>query len=226
MKRVISFSLWGDNPGYCIGAVENAKRAPNFYPGWVCRFYCDTKVPEEYVKQLLDLGCEVYKRPESIDNIGLYWRFEPMFDDPDIERFIVRDTDSRLNGRESEAVYEWIESDLPFHIIRDNPGHNIEICGGLWGSKARVIPEFPILMKAWLETLVPDPKNPRGIYHGTDQIFLCKYIWPFVKNCHMAHDEYFHYTGRERPFKTKLRRDGYVGMVYTTMDADRVEVVQ
>ena len=25
MKKIISFSLWGDNPKYTIGAIENAK---------------------------------------------------------------------------------------------------------------------------------------------------------------------------------------------------------
>ena len=32
MKRVISYSLWGDNPTYLIGAIKNAEMAQEFYP--------------------------------------------------------------------------------------------------------------------------------------------------------------------------------------------------
>jgi protein O-GlcNAc transferase len=221
MKKVISFSIWGNNEGYCQGAVENALLAPKIYPGWICRFYVDPFVPRKIVCQLLDLGCEIIYREESIDNLGLYWRFGPMFDDIDIERFIVRDTDSRINVRESQAVDEWEDSGLLFHIIRDNNEHNIKILGGTWGSKAGIIPHFKMLMDSWIAGIQPDTKNPRGIYHGTDQIFLSTVIWPFIERCHMAHDNYFKFTGREKPLTVKLKRDGYVGMVYSEENHDR-----
>jgi hypothetical protein len=224
MKKIISFSLWGNNDGYCDGAVANAKLSPVIYPGWTCRFYVDPLVPRKIVCALLDLGCEVVFKEESIDNLGLYWRFEPMYDDAQIEKFIVRDTDSRLNMREAQAVLEWEESGLPFHIIRDNNEHNIRILGGTWGSKARLIPHFKILMDEWLRDMQPDPRNPRGLYHGTDQIFLGTQIWPFIEKCHMAHDNYFKFTGKEKPLTVKLKRDGYVGMVYSEKDQDRTEV--
>ena len=32
MKKVISFSLWGKNPTYTIGAIKNAELASQFYP--------------------------------------------------------------------------------------------------------------------------------------------------------------------------------------------------
>lgn len=226
MKKLISFSLWGDNAGYCQGAIDNAVLAPKIYPGWVCRFYIDPIVPRETVRALYDLGCEIVFKPKSEDCLGLYWRFEPMFDDAQVERFIVRDTDSRLNMRERKAVEEWENSNALFHIIRDNPAHNILIMGGTWGSKAGIIPDFKQLMDDWIKAIIPSPdhKNPRGIYHGTDQIFLRDKIWSFIEYCHIAHDNYHNYTGDEKPLTVKLKRDGYVGMVYTTQDADRIEV--
>lgn len=223
-KKIISFSVWGSNEGYCQGAVDNAKLAPKIYPEWTPRFYIDPLVPRRFVSELYDLGCEIVYKPESIDFMGLYWRFEPMFDDPQIERFIVRDTDSRINMREAQAVKEWEESGLLFHIIRDNPQHNIHIMGGTWGSIAGIIPEFKILMDKWIAGVKPDSKNPRGIYHGTDQIFLSQTIWPYIERCHIAHDNKIIYTGKEKPLTVKLKRDGYVGMVYTEMDKDRIEV--
>ena len=32
MKKVISFSLWGDIPRYTVGAIKNADLALRFYP--------------------------------------------------------------------------------------------------------------------------------------------------------------------------------------------------
>ena len=225
-KRVISFSVWGDNHAYTAGAVANALIAPKVYPGWVCRFYCDSKVPTDDLKALIDLGAEIVMKPESDDFMGLYWRFEPMYDDPTIERFIVRDTDSRLNGREKDAVDEWIESGHLFHIMRDNPSHNIYVMGGMWGSVPMIIPEFETLMRSWIVGLKPDKENPKGKYHGTDQMFLCKVIWPYIKHCHLAHTDLdaLKYTQREKPFRVKLNRDGYVGMIWSEKDQDRCEV--
>ena len=223
-KKIISFSLWGDNEGYAKGAVVNARLAPRYYPGWTPRYYVDAAVPAQFIKELRDEGSEIVVKPTGTPWLGLYWRFEPMFDDPGVERFIVRDTDSRLNAREAEAVAEWEDSGLPFSIMRDNPSHNIEILGGMWGSVAGLIPEFKFLMGEWLTALTGDTGNPRGALHGTDQIFLCQHIWPRVRECCIAHDENHHYTGREQPFPCKLRRDGYVGMVYMTHEADRCEL--
>jgi len=39
MKKVISFSLWGDNPTYNIGAIKNAKLALDYYPDFECWFW-------------------------------------------------------------------------------------------------------------------------------------------------------------------------------------------
>jgi len=226
MKRIISFSSWGDRPGYTTSCIDNAELARKHYPGWICRFYCDPRVPKDVKARLLDLGSEVVDKPLSDDFLGLYWRFEPMYDDPQIERFIVRDTDSRLNAREADAVQEWVDSNLPFHICRDHVQHNIYIVGGMWGSKAGIIPDFAQLMAKWIEELEPDTANPRGIYHDTDQRFLSSVVWPFVKSCHMAHDENHRYTGRERPYRVKLRDDGYIGMVYADSEAHRLEVAE
>jgi hypothetical protein len=223
MKKIISFSVWGNNEGYCQGAVENAKLAPKIYPGWICRFYVDPFVPRKIVTQLLDLGSEVVYKEESIDNLGLYWRFGPMYDDINAERFIVRDTDSRINVREAQAVKEWENSHYLFHIIRDNNEHNIRVLGGTWGAKAGIIPHFKMLMDSWIKNIEPDNKNPRGIYHGTDQVFLSTIIWPFIEHCHIAHDNYFKFTGREKPLTVKLKRDGYVGMVFHDTDLDRTK---
>ncbi len=42
--KIISFSLWGQNPKYLTGAIRNAVLVKQIYPDWVCRFYVDNKV--------------------------------------------------------------------------------------------------------------------------------------------------------------------------------------
>jgi hypothetical protein len=226
-KDIISFSLWGSNLGYCIGALDNAKRAKDIYPGWICRFYIDEFVPQRYVDQLRELGCEIVlkRRGQNNEWLGLYWRFEPMYDDGMVRRFIVRDTDSRVNVREAAAVKEWIDSGLPFHIMRDNPSHVVGIMGGMWGAIAGILPEWKILVDTWLANIKPDPNNPRGLYHGTDQIFLEKIIWPYIEKSHIAHIgcEEVRFTEYDKPFSVKLKNAGYVGMIYSKDDEERTQ---
>jgi len=52
-----------------------------------------------------------------------------------VDRFIVRDSDSRISKREEEAVEEWIKDDTILHIMRDHPHHGYPMNGGMWGMK-------------------------------------------------------------------------------------------
>ena len=64
----------------------------------------------------------------------MFWRFYPI-ENKDIDIFLSRDVDSRITEREMKFVNEWINSDKIFHIIRDHPGHRIEILRGTFGIK-------------------------------------------------------------------------------------------
>ena len=59
MKKLICFSLWGDNPKYTVGAIRNAELIKTVYPGWKARFYCGTSVPQNIISELLKLNSEV-----------------------------------------------------------------------------------------------------------------------------------------------------------------------
>jgi hypothetical protein len=104
-----------------------------------------------------------------------------------LERFIVRDTDSLFCQREADAVAAWIESGKPFHIIRDNRVHNIPILGGTWGAIPGCVPDYALRVSAFFSQVRPDHRNPRGEFHGADQIFLCKFVWPIIYSNHLAH---------------------------------------
>jgi len=214
MKKIISFSLWGDKPRYINGAIWNAENAKTFYPGWTCKFYYDNTVPVDAINKIIATGAETALMDPSIKSLGLYWRFNPLIDDPQIERFIVRDTDSKFNKRESDMVKEWIKSNKSFHIIRDNKQHDVPIPGGTWGSKSGTVPDYESRFKFWSHIALR--KNANSFY-GTDQLFLRRLIWPIAISDHIAHvlanEPKLKITGNE--IEVSPPSDGhFVGMPY------------
>ena len=178
MTSILSFSLWGDKPVYLRGAVENAKDAPRFYPGWTCRFYVDSAVPETLTDELKSHGAQVVRVVNDRGPFyGMYWRFFPM-DDLDLAVMVSRDCDSRLTYREVAAVNVWLASYKVFHTMHDHPCHGtVPILGGMWGS--RRIPNLNMknLINGW---------NKYDAY-GVDQEFLAKMLWPNVRHDCMRH---------------------------------------
>lgn len=176
--KIISFSLWGNKPMYCVGALENIKLAKEYYPEWVCRFYVDKTVPDDVINNILNEGGEVFKIDNDLGAYwGMFWRFFAN-DDSEMEVMISRDCDSRLNIREKVAVDEWLMSDKCFHIMHDHYGHrSVPILGGMWGCKKGCTDNITQKIMAW------------GNYanKGIDQHFLWRVIWPEVKNKCMSH---------------------------------------
>ena len=105
MKKVISFSVWGTEPDYLVGARRNAEIAHEVYPGWETWFYVEegTQVDLEAADRII-----YYDREQGSD--GMFQRFRPMTD-PRVDVFVSRDCDSRLSDREFQAVKEWLDSD-------------------------------------------------------------------------------------------------------------------
>ncbi len=201
MKKVISFSLWGTNKKYTIGAIENAKLALEYYPGWICRYYIASSVPKEIISELNKLtNTEITLMEEEGDWTGMFWRFYAA-SDPSVSIMISRDCDSRLGYREKMAVKEWEKSDKGFHIMRDHPHHATEILGGMWGCKS------PLLID--MIPQINDYKK-KGNFWQVDQNFLREVVYPIVENNTIVHDEFF----QKAPFP--VNRDGleFVGQVY------------
>jgi hypothetical protein len=181
MKKIISFSLWGNNPIYTIGAIRNAELSPIIYPGWICRFYIGKSTDYKIIEQLKQFShVEVIEMDVDGDWTGMFWRFYPASEE-DVDVMISRDCDSRLSEREKLAVNEWLNSDKGFHIMRDHPYHNTAILGGMWGSKKNVVPQMRQLIDEYL----------KGNFWQVDQNFLKQKIYPIVKNNSIVHDEFF-----------------------------------
>jgi len=132
MLKVISFSLWGNNPKYTVGAIRNAELALNIYPDWKCKFFIGKCVPKSIIEQLYSYPNTLFSlKPTIGDWTSMFWRFETSYD-TNIDISIFRDTDSRINMRERYAVEDWLDTDKTFHIMRDHPHHGFPILGGMW----------------------------------------------------------------------------------------------
>jgi len=179
-RNIIAISLYGDLPRYTRLAVENAKACSFVFPGWTCRFYCDSKVPMTVIEQLASLGAQVRIMPDPHVQrtlSGMFWRFW-VAADPDVDFFLVRDADCLLSVREKVCVDEWIASDKDFHVIRDFYTHSELLLGGLWGG---VGGRLPNIQKASLDFQAGISKSSIGS-HPHDQVFLRNHVWPAVRD--------------------------------------------
>ena len=52
ISKIISFSLWGDNPKYCVGVIKNILLAYKHFPGWIVHVYYDDTVPNEILDHI------------------------------------------------------------------------------------------------------------------------------------------------------------------------------
>ena len=201
MKKLIAYSLWGNNPKYTEGAVVNALQTPEVYPGWTSRFYCGDSVPDDITDRLQQAGAEVIRVRGINDNRGMFWRFWALADE-DVERVIMRDTDSRLTPREKAAVDEWERSGLAGHIMRDHPYHGMPVMGGMWGCKGGLFRDVKTMIDSFSPTSA----------HNQDQLFLERVVYPrLIEAGCCVHDPFFRYESSARPFPTPRQGYAFVG---------------
>jgi hypothetical protein len=136
-RKIISFSLWGSDEKYTLGAVKNAELALTIYPGWTCRYYIHRNVPQKIVNLLEDFPNVELIYLENLE-LASCMRFKAI-DDVDVGVMISRDCDSQLSERERKCVDEWLASGKGLHVIRDHPNHanykSHRIFAGMFGMR-------------------------------------------------------------------------------------------
>jgi hypothetical protein len=208
MKDLICFSLWGRKRCYIDGLLSNAEQCKAIYPN----FEFTAIIHRDTYELLTDqerkvLGSNVFLVTLPPDWTGMFWRMLPILWSS--SRYVlVRDADSLVTNRERLAVEEWINSGLPFHIMRDHPDHTRPIMGGMFGVNAtegQIRNRFKEIKHILLEHSINDKA---GIdYYQTDQDFLETRIVPIINGKAFVHDSY--YNGKEFPVPC---RDGiFVG---------------
>ena len=188
-RNVVAYSLWGTQPAYLRGALQNLLRAPEIYPGWTLRFYVDATVPAEFVAIIRELGGEVVM-PARTDAMRekLCWRFQ-VANDAGVGYFLVRDVDAVIDQREAQAVEAWLRSGKWFHSMRDWWTHTDLILAGMWGGVAGVLPTMTTMLAKYRSRDVETP--------NIDQWFLRDRIWAFVRKSCLVHDRCFRPAGAE-----------------------------
>ena len=201
MKKIISFSLYGNKPNFQVGAVVNVLEAKRLYPDWKCRFY--TTDDDTICKQLEYLHAEIVRMDDWPEGKA-FWRFLAM-DDSDMCLF--RDTDSVVNERELSAVNEWLETDKQWHIMHDHRQHRYPIMAGMCGFKKGQHIGFKKnsvknYIHEWLGSRVTET------YHRTwDQDFLKDVILPMTERNCLKHGNF----GKPFPPHSSCRYGNFVG---------------
>lgn len=180
MKKIISFSLYGWDYKYFIGAICNAEISKIIYPDWICRFYCGTSVPEHIIQELNSYeNTEVIMMEENTPYSYMMWRFLPV-DEEDVIVTLSRDTDSRLSYREKTCVDIFMDSDKLFHSIQDHGCHD-NVMGGMWGMKKNNMINMKQLVEEW----------KGGLEYFSDQAFMREVIKPIFHDSILTHCSHY-----------------------------------
>ena len=157
--KVFSFCLYGTEPNYYTGLLENIKIIQEFFPDFEIYVYKGICDPSWIIE-----GATVIETGK-VGAINMFHRFLPIqFGDIGF----IRDTDSRITERDRWCIQEFLKSDKKYHIIRDHYYHISKVMGGLFGWK-QSIPTFSInretaeysedefyLAEALYSTILPD----------------------------------------------------------------------
>ena len=155
-QKVVSFVFYGKSNSeqhktrkYFEGIKSNLDLIKELYgSSWIMRLYYDLDpADQQLMTQLCDLACaepqldlcNVRSLPgtpveDASSMFAMNWRFFPTLD-PQVDILLSRDLDSRINQREVDAVTEWLESGKAVHVMRDHPGHDTPMLGGMWATR-------------------------------------------------------------------------------------------
>lgn len=179
--NAVAFCLYGNNPKYLDGMLQNAWLMPRIYPGWECHVWTDSDVPPAYITSLWRHGATIHPMERGWKQ-RMFYRFL-IHDELGVDRYLVRDADSRISMRERRCVDEWMASGKILHTIHDHPYHIRPIQGGMFGVWSKQC--------SWrmLPTIGSYPSLDKW---GQDEEFLSNVIWPMLSGSFIEH-------GRTRP---------------------------
>jgi hypothetical protein len=206
LDKVIAFSIFGDSPKYCVGMLRNLEISETLFPEWKIFIYYNETVPVHYIEAYKKFKNSKLINMESHNIPGMFWRFLPF---SGVERFICRDSDSRLIERDKLAVEEWIRDDTDLHIMRDHPHHHYKILGGMWGLKVKEN-LLDLIMK------YTEDKDKNLFARMVDMDFLRDVIYPKYigdSTVHISLDEN-RMENHCKSFPKKMENCEFIGEIY------------
>lgn len=183
-RNVISMSLDGDDIDKLYGALRYSQLVPIVFPRWRLRVYASSSALNDtsshhvlriLVKKLENSGVEVFKvrgltAARILPELWAYF----VADDTDVDRFVVRNSDTRPSDREAAALDDWLQTNWTvksLYCIRDHPLHAAQsLVPGLVGGVPRLLKNATATT---FRKLVHGHKSVAGFLHST--------IWPLLK---------------------------------------------
>lgn len=196
-SRVLSFSLFGNNPEYWKGLEDILLQVEKLYPGWKVRLYTNPRYNAAALCPLLHhyssllYICDITSLPHPLGNLSnvhpTMWRLAPLGDSK-ITAILIRDTDSQVIQREVAAVEEWLASGKMFHVMRDHPHHTAPVLFGMWGARWDINPASATKLRNLRDKMMAMAVGKRN--YGLDQQIIKKVLWPTMAGSLVAHDSY------------------------------------
>jgi len=183
-RNIISMSLNGDDIDKLYGALRYSQLVPVIFPRWRLRVYAPSAalnatgsnhVLKILVKKLENSGVEVFK----VRGLTAVWVPPELWayfvaDDSEVDRFIVRNSNTRPSDREAAALDDWLQTNWTvraLYCIRDHPLHAAQsLVPGLVGGVPRLLRNAT---GSSFRKLVRGHKSVAGFLHST--------IWPLLK---------------------------------------------
>jgi hypothetical protein len=153
--------------------IENLELIREHFPTWKTFVYIGNDVPIHIIERIQQFENTVIKYTNDTGANNMIHRFYAI-DEPDVQRMVVRDADSRVHERDRWAIRRWIESGKGSHIIRDHRYHTTYIMGGVFGIQKGTL-RFPV------SRLFEHYRHRHRNQHGYDQFFLKDVIYPLIK---------------------------------------------
>lgn len=197
--KILSFSVYGNNPIYKAGIIRNLATAKRNLPDYTTMVFLANDQENDFQEELQNHGALIKRQEPDWAPNGMFWRFYPIFIE-DAETLIVRDADSDLIDRDVAAIREWEASGKDFHIMRDHPLHSAPILGGMWGAK----------IEAARNIFNSADFKKFSLAKGEDQKYLAQ-IYPLILYSALIHDPFFCYENDARDFPTARKLNEFVG---------------
>ena len=180
--KVFSFCLYGTEPNYYTGLLENIAIIKEHYPEFtivVHKGFCD---PTWVIPEGVEVN--ITNREGAINALLRYLSLCTA------EVGFVRDTDSRITARDRWCIDQFLKSDKSYHSIRDHYWHQSKLMAGTFGWKR----PLPLMM----------PTHEVG--YGYDEQFLTQCVYEQIKPELLVHTSVRAFAGEhaewiERPYE-------------------------
>jgi GR25 family glycosyltransferase involved in LPS biosynthesis len=180
--KVFSFCLYGTEPNYYTGLLENIAIVKEHYPDFTIVVHKGACDPNWVIPEGVDVN-----NTNRVGAINALLRYLSLCT---AEVGFVRDTDSRITARDRWCIDEFLKSNKSYHSIRDHYWHRSKLMAGTFGWKK----PLPLMM----------PTHEVG--YGFDEHFLATEVYDRVKSDLLVHTSYRAFVGEhavwiERPFE-------------------------